>query len=789
MGRRGQFALVAACVASIMTGPPAVAADVPPVDGVDLQPLASQAARVVEVLDSLGVPLSPSEKAALARPGGVRDVQRVLDAHVLLLVDINPEQRVKVQQGPVAPLLDEHGWRTFLVKIVNQAGTTAVLKVESPNAAPIHKKATPDWNPKEVLAKRDVRDRWVDLALYDRSPFKPELSGLEVEYRLLQVFCGDRDLGETFSAAESPSALKPAAGKREPFKREARIAFNVGQGTQDLGFRNEADVLFTCRPATEVKLKVQDADGSPTMASFIFRDGVGRVYPSQARRIAPDFFFHPQIYRRDGEIVKLPPGTYTVETTRGPEYLVQISKLVVPQGARSLHKAVRLQRWIDPARHGWISGDHHIHAAGCAHYENPTQGVFPEDMWRHILGEDLRVGAALTWGPCYYFQKQFFSGKPHPLSTAKYVMRYDVEVSGFSSHKSGHLVLLRLSEQDYPGAKTLDDWPTLGLSVLRWAKAQGAVTGPAHSGWGLAVPGPQVPSETVPPFDGIGANEYLVQVTHEVPGKDGKPVPAIDFMSAVDTPYPWELTMWYHTLNAGFRTRLSGETDFPCIYADRLGLGRVYVKAGDGKTIDFDRFADGIATGQAYVSDGSSHLMDFDVGGVRLGSGQSQLELGQPGAVRITANVAALLPVAARPEIKATPVDKKPYWHIERARVDGTREVVVEVIVNGVAVAQKRITADGKLRPVVFDGVRLDRSAWVAMRILPSSHTNPVFVVVGGKPIRGSRRSVEWALRGVDVLWSQKERTYKPAELPAARAAYDHARKVYRERLGESPVP
>jgi hypothetical protein len=37
----------------------------------------------------------------------------------------------------------------------------------------------------------------------------------------------------------------------------------------------------------------------------------------------------------------------------------------------------------------------------------------------------------------------------------------------------------------------------------------------------------------------------------------------------------------------------------------------------------------------------------------------------------------------------------------------------------------------------------------VALRILPSSHANPVFVLVGGKPIRASRRSVEWCLKGV----------------------------------------
>ena len=77
-----------------------------------------------------------------------------------------------------------------------------------------------------------------------------------------------------------------------------------------------------------------------------------------------------------------------------------------------------------------------------------------------------------------------------------------------------------------------------------------------------------LPTYDMPAFDGIGANEYIVDVTHD----------ACDFISAVDTPIVWELNIWYHTLNCGFTTRISGETDFPCIYGERVGLGRGYVK-------------------------------------------------------------------------------------------------------------------------------------------------------------------------------------------------------------------
>ena len=39
-------------------------------------------------------------------------------------------------------------------------------------------------------------------------------------------------------------------------------------------------------------------------------------------------------------------------------------------------------------------------------------------MWAQVQGEALNVACVLTWGPCYYHQKQFFSGQDHPLSTA-----------------------------------------------------------------------------------------------------------------------------------------------------------------------------------------------------------------------------------------------------------------------------------------------------------------------------------------------------------------------------------
>jgi hypothetical protein len=722
------------------------------VEGVALQPLAAQARAVTEAMEYVGAPLPAATRAALEaayRNGdaaeAVREIQGALDPLCLVGVEINPESRVTVAAGPAKAELVEAGWRTFLVKVHNAAGVTAPLRVVSPQAKALAN------SPAE-----EVNDRWLELSPFTGRPLGGNnLSGLEVEYRVIQLY--SRDAG----------------------KRSAKLTFDVGQGTQDLGFRSDVEILFNAVPSADVTFHILDENGQPTTAGLVIKDRQGHVYPSPAKRLAPDFSFHPQVYRVDGETLKLPAGQYTIEATRGPEYLPSTQQLTTDNGPRTI--AISLKRWIDPVKFGYYSGDHHIHAAGCAHYTNPTQGVRAKDMIRQVLGEDLKVGCNLTWGPCFDYQKQFFTGHDDPVSKFPYLLRYDVEVSGFGSHRSGHLVLLGLRDMMYPGGDSDRHWPTLGLSTLRWAKAQGAVTGPAHSGNGISNRDGRLPSYQVPAYNGIGANEFVVDVTHEVPGVDGKMVPAVDFISTVDTEPLAELNMWYHVLNCGYRTRASGETDFPCITGERVGMGRSYVKLGDQR-LSYAAWCEGVREGRNYVSEGHSHIFDMKLNDVEVGVGGSELRLHSPATGRLTARVAAYLPEEAPRGAGRSSIP----WSIEKARIAGTRAGKGEAVINGVAVAEQTITADGTVRDVAFEGLRFDRSSWVAMRILPSSHSNPIFVIVDDRPIRASRRSAEWCLKGVDVCWGQKQRFYAAGEMGDARAAYEHAREAYRRILGEA---
>jgi hypothetical protein len=659
-------------------------------------------------------------------------------------------------------------------------------------------------------------NQFLDVEMFALPPMAPPLSGLEVEYALAVIH--SRDAG----------------------KREATLAFDIGGASQDPGFRAEVPVLFDVQPAVRVKLRVRDQDGSSATAGFIFRDAAGHIHPPQAKRLAPDFYFQPQVYRSDGDIVLLPPGRMTVEFARGPEYWRLRREVIIPRSAKS-EISFKLERWIDPASAGFYSGDHHIHGAGCAHYTSPTEGVTPEDMFKQVQGEGLNVGCVLTWGPCFNYQKKFFAPGVNLLSKPFTVMKYDLEISGFGSEALGHVCLLNLKDQFYPGSEgtKTKGWPSWTLPVMQWTKAQGGFAGYAHSASGLEIqtaptvkrlfqkfdtdrdarltaaevagallpfPFPQVdddrdgvlteaelaaaheraasqlPNFAVPAMNGVGAMEICVTVAHG----------ACDFISAMDTPRIAEWNMWYHILNCGFPLKVSGETDFPCMSGERVGQGRVYVQLGQQKHVDFTAWCKGLARGRSYVSDGFAHALDFKVNG--SAPGFDNVGLNAPGEVTVEARVAFAVetPALVAHGFSLPPDGRR--WSGDTVTLHGPRsstmaagdDRLVEIVVNGRAVESARVAADGKIHTLKFR-VPIPRSSWVALRQFPQLHTNPVNIHVGAEPIRASRASALWCIETIERLRDQRRNSIKEPERAAAMQAYDEAVKKFRRLAVEAP--
>jgi hypothetical protein len=102
----------------------------------------------------------------------------------------------------------------FLVRVHNEAGVTAPLRCLSPNAA--------------IEGERSNNfQRWARLEMVGEPQLMEGLSGRSLEYRMIKIKTQDEG------------------------KREARVTFDVGQGTQDLGFRSNVDILFQCARAAK----------------------------------------------------------------------------------------------------------------------------------------------------------------------------------------------------------------------------------------------------------------------------------------------------------------------------------------------------------------------------------------------------------------------------------------------------------------------------------------------------------------------------------------------------------
>jgi hypothetical protein len=800
-----------------------------PIGDVEGQPLAANVRRVIEAFQFLGSPLPAEEVEKLQAAAKDRDaklLQKLLDPRVLLLAHINPESRVKVRRGPAAAELQQLGFTPVLIKVLNESTVTKRMKLVSPQAGAVYSGASKgslgrqqqtELNDNENVQKDT--GRFLAVELFEQPPMTDRLSGLEVEYAIGLIL-----------ATESG-------------KREATIGLDLEQGNQDIGFRGETPVLFRIAPAIPVKLVIRDFDGAPTTAAFVVKDRFGRIFPPQPKRLAPDLFFQPQVYRIDGESLLLPPGEFTVQFARGPEYWVREKKHKVDDplresklGSRSEPSTLKLnlERWVNTRDFGFFSGDHHIHAAGCAHYTVPTEGVTPEDMFRQVKGEGLNVGCVLTWGPCYRFQRQFFQPNPHNLSEPLTLLKYDVEVSGFGSQALGHVCLLNLRDQTYPGSDGTETkgWPTWTTPVMRWAKQQGGVTGYAHSASGLWIDPPkaaarflvkwdadkngtlsldetkdalmtesfdridadgdrlltereltashdraadQLPNLAIPEMNGVGAMELPVTVVEGV----------CDFISAMDTRRIQEWNTWYHVLNCGFPLKASGETDFPCMSSRRVGQGRVYVQLGKDSKLDFAEWCDGIRLGRSYVSDGFAHALDFKVNNARPGF--EDVALSRPGEITITAKV-AFAPVT--PETVAQGVVEPAGGKRlvgDTVELHGPRsdklieggERLVEIVVNGRAVASRKVPADGKVHDLQFQ-IPIENSSWVALRHFPQLHTNPVNVIVAEKPIRASHESARWCEEVIELLWKNRERVIAQPERDDARRTFEKAKAAYR---------
>jgi cysteine-rich repeat protein len=377
----------------------------------------------------------------------------------------------------------------------------------------------------------------------------------------------------------------------------------------------------------------------------------------------------------------------------------------------------------------WTTSDVHVHSTGC------SQDASPSELAEQLQRQQLQVGSALVWGNGYENDAAFFTGRDHPLSTPAFILHYDLEVSRFAAARTGHLVLLGLDSLEFsPDVLHL---PHSGVPIVEWARRQPrAVVGMAHAQFW-----PHDGSFPVPPG---GCCTPFEVVVHAARGR-------LDFLSMEKTlaEGPGTFRLWKALQNAGLRVAISGGSDWSCI-SERFDALTPRTDAVLDGPLTYENWLLAIKAGRIAAAIGIGNHLNLRVEGRRMGE---EVQLAVPQDVTVTLETAG-------------------------------KAAEVEVLVNGEVVTRVSV-ADGL--QVAQARVPLSKSSWIVARS-PYVLTSPIYVLVGGLPVRASPDDICYLWRSVEHL-AQLVMTGRLNLYDSegeALEAYKEAVGELRRRFGES---
>jgi hypothetical protein len=300
----------------------------------------------------------------------------------------------------------------------------------------------------------------------------------------------------------------------------------------------------------------------------------------------------------------------------------------------------------------------------------------------------------------------------------------------------------------YEGTAIESLYPS-NTDMFRKAKAQGAYVGYVH-----AYGGERDPLEA----ELGGAKGAIVDAALGT-------IDAIEWSSASRAGFAPMYALWNNGLKV---TAVGGEDSISNLHMSKLvGSHRTYVFTG-GKGLSMQAWLDGMRSGHAFVTNGP--LVELSVNGSPPGETVNIAEAG--GVVHVHSQVRSIVPLQkVTLYFNGQPVEDIPLAADHRS---ADFRKTVSVVRSG----WYHVRAEG----APADRFPLDTS-------YPQGFTNPVWVVVGDRPVR-SRAAADYSLRWIDKLqqlaevwpgWrSQKERDHVYAQ-------FDEARQIYRRLGSEDP--
>jgi O-glycosyl hydrolase len=401
-----------------------------------------------------------------------------------------------------------------------------------------------------------------------------------------------------------------------------------------------------------------------------------------------------------------------------------------------------------PEPSDWFAGDMHVHR-NCGE----VTGIVPEQkiagmMERH----DLAVVSLLAdMGNAEVKPSEIdlpkVTGMDAKESRPGRIMRWDAEwhfdPAGVTFEKKaigGHLVLLGLKEAH-------QIWEEAPYKILEWARKQGAVTGLCH----MQYLGHRFPDE----LDCCAPLDFPVEAA----------LGTIDFLAEDVWLNDAAVHAYYKLLNCGFRLGWAAGTDFPCNNSEPIGSLLTYVQVKDAP-LTYEKWIDGIKNGRTVVSlNGHNEFLDLKVN-ESSGPGD-EISLKKGGKVTVS--------------VKWTAAEE----------LSGN----VELVCNGVVVATQEGTARTGEPVVLKSTLDIQESSWICARRMNEqghqSHTAPVYISVGGKPVRASAEDAEYFVDWIDNLIKrtspdQDWNGYFTHDIGNVQNRYRQAKAVYQKIKSEA---
>jgi hypothetical protein len=474
------------------------------------------------------------------------------------------------------------------------------------------------------------------------------------------------------------------------------VETKLGPAEGKLLLRHEAgeaatSVYFDIRPLVPLRVRILDERGMPTTGRVYLTGSDGLAYAprgssSRISAMSAEYYFHAE----EAFDVEMPAGETLIEATRGQEYRLAAERSVLEPG-QPAEVTLRLARWTHMAEKGFWSADVHIHA----NYTSPHHQVIePRDVRIQVTGEDLNYANMMVAnsGGAFIHDRQYFEGRPHRFSGPANFIYWNEENRSSAYGHMCFLGLKQLVEPFYNGFRNTPHWEDYpaNFPLAQQVYDQGGAVSYAHPGMAAN-------------FEGASIKELPVDLAlgHQT---------AMDVLSNNDENATTE--MWYRLLNCGFRVPISAGTDAFTNVADHYiaGGGRVYVHTGP--KFDYALWLDGFRKGRSFASNGPIVTLKVDE---KLPGGEVQLAT--PGEVSVQASIATQVPLDA-----------------------------VDLLVNGRPVYSMPVNGKDSLE--FTRRIRIEKSSWIALRALGPrhrlilndtmafAHTSPVYITVGGKPVR-----------------------------------------------------